>query len=71
MLFKKPELFRGTPSTWAVPLHAGRVTHCVRVRHFTPLEARLAVTSELRAKGVLGQFRQIGHPVQTTKKPLA
>lgn len=62
---------RGTPRNWAVPLHAGRVTHCVRVRHYGALEAQLAVRDRLVETGTLGLFRKIGEPVRTTKQALA
>lgn len=62
---------RGTPRNWAVPLHAGRVTHCVRVRHYSALEAQLATKRRMRKTGTLGLFASIGDPVRTTKAALA
>jgi hypothetical protein len=62
---------RGTPRSWAVPLHAGRVTHCVRVTHHTALEAQLGAVRRLRKTGTLGLFRKVGTAVRTTKQVLA
>ena len=66
----RPDL-RGTPKRWAVPLHSGRVTHCVRVAHYTPLEAELAVKRRLEETGTVGLFKQIGRAQRTSKQVLA